>query len=124
MIVLIVGVVAGIFCVILLVIWTYKNARKMCSCIKPNLNGINEDLEESCHERSRQRNDARVTNIELTPISFNETTFPMNSPHSTPNTNQEPPKYEDIECHPIVNLYPISANSYEEGQPPKYEDNI
>ena len=122
MIVLIVGVVAGIFCVILLVIWTYKNARKMCSCIKPNLNGINEGLERSCRERSRQRNDARVTNIELTPISFNETTFPMNSAHSTPNTNQEPPKYEDIECHPIVKPYPISANSYEEGQPPKYED--
>ena len=97
----------------------------MCSCIKSNQNSINEDLEGSCHEGSRQRNDARVTNIELTPISSNETTFPMNSSHLTPNTNQEhlPPKYEDIECHPIVNSHPISANSYEEGQPPKYEDN-
>ena len=123
-IVFIVGVVAGIFCVVLLVVWAYTNARKMCSCIKSNPNNENEDVEGSCHERSRQGNDARVTNIELTPISSSENTVPMNLSHLTPNTNQEhlPPKYEDIESHPIVKPYPISSNSYEDGQPPKYED--
>lgn len=96
----------------------------MCPCIKVNQNSGNEDIEVSCHEISCQGNDARVTNIELSPISSNENTFPTTSSHLTPNTNQEhlPPKYEDIESHPIVKPYPISANSYEEGQPPKYED--
>ena len=96
----------------------------MCSCIKSNPNNKNADVEGSCHKRSRQGNNTRVTNVELTPISSSENTVSINSSHLTPNINQEhlPPKYEDMECHPIVKPYPVSANSFEDGQPPKYED--
>ena len=44
--------------------------------------------------------------------------------NAIPNTNQQPlpPKYEDIESHPIVEPYPLRTNNLDGGNPPKYED--
>ena len=109
----------------LLVVWAYSNARKLWSCFKSDRNIRRVDVEESTQERSRQSNSTCNTNLELTPISSNETISPDHSFHITQqSTNQEqlPPKYEDIESHPIVKPYPLSARSLEEGQPPKYDD--
>ena len=75
-------------------------------------------------EGSRTSNISSATNIELTPIPLREDTYannPFNSIHST-NLQPLPPKYEDIESHPIVEPYPLGTNNLDGGNPPKYED--
>jgi len=123
-IVFIVGVIAGVFCVLLLVVWAYTNARKIWTCIKKDRNNQVENAEGSNQERSRTSNISSATNIELTQIPLSEENCMNNVFNAIPNTNQQPlpPKYEDIESHPIVEPYPLRTNNLDGGNPPKYED--
>ena len=125
-IVFIVGTVAGIFCVFLLLLWAYTNAKKLWTCIRPDRNDQQENVGNINIERSHATNSCSVTNVELPEIPFSENSGMSYSSNPSQNTNLEslPPKYEDIQSHLIVEPYPLSTSVLEDGNPPKYEDII
>ena len=107
-------------------LWAYQNTRKFFRRSSPGDNNSGNGTAEA--GRTRLYNHGGASNFnnleppsEMSQIRTSETT--TLSP-GTPITEegQLPPKYEDIESHPIVTPHPLSVSYADDTLPPKYED--
>ena len=106
-------------------LWAYQNTRKFFRRSSPGDNNSGNGTAEAGRNRLYNYGASNFNNpeppSEMSQIQTTETT--TLSP-GTPITEegQLPPKYEDIESHPIVVPHPLSVSYADDTLPPKYED--
>ena len=105
-------------------LWAYQNTRKFFRRSTPNRNNSvngNDEAPRNTHCNHTINNNIAEESNEVSQIITSETM--TLSPGTEINEEEQlPPKYEDIESHPIVAPHPLSVNYAEDTLPPKYED--
>ena len=106
-------------------LWAYQNTRKFFRRTSPGDNNHGNGTVDPSRRRHCNHGASNVYNseppLELSEIRPSETS--ILSPGTQINEEgQLPPKYEDIESHPIVTPHRLSVNYADDTLPPKYED--
>ena len=123
-IIIAIGTVVGLFCLFLLFIWCYNNRRSRCRNSSPENRQIDNAMEEYGASSTQRQTSRSSRRSEVSPISLGEVTTStlLTERNSLQEEDQLPPKYEDIENHPIVTQHSLSHTDTDTVPPPKYED--
>ena len=106
-----------------MIIWIYNNRKKRDRNSSPentNLADLGEESGTNLLNRPNTNSDSRLEGTAMSQSEARSSTSPIER-DALEEESQLPPKYEDIENHPIVTQHSISITDTE-NPPPKYED--
>ena len=112
----------ALFCIFLLFIWCYNNKRNRSRNNSPENSHLADLGGETSTNLIAQQNSGSNTRPEASQTSQGEATTSPTEREPLQEEDQLPPKYEDIENHPIVTQHSLNSTDTDTVPPPKYED--
>ena len=112
----------ALFCIFLLFIWCYNNKRNRSRNNSPENSHLADLGGDTSTNLIAQQNSGSNTRPEASQTSQGEATTSLTEREPLQEEDQLPPKYEDIENHPIVTQHSLNSTDTDTVPPPKYED--